>query len=206
MKKVALYLRVSKTGQTVENQRLALQKWAAGRGYQITVEYVDQGISGGKGRASRPQFDDMLKDAVRGKFDIVAAWSVDRLGRSMADLVNMFGELSAAQVDLYLHMQAVDTSTPSGKALLQMSGVFGEFEREMIRERVIAGLERAKIKGTKSGRPIGRPSVDSNTKQQITNLLMKGMSVRQVVRIAKSSVGTVSRIRQTLNAGGLLTT
>jgi DNA invertase Pin-like site-specific DNA recombinase len=84
------------------------------------------GISGAKGRDKRPQFDRMLRDAVRGRFDILAAWAVDRLGRSLQDLVATLGELRAAGVDLFLHQQAVDTTTPSGRAMFQMLGVFAE--------------------------------------------------------------------------------
>jgi DNA invertase Pin-like site-specific DNA recombinase len=114
--------------------------------------YEDAGISGAKGRDKRPGFDRMLKDATIGKFDILAAWSVDRLGRSLQDLIGFLSELHSTGRDLYLHQQAIDTSTPSGRAMFQMLGVFAEFERGMIRERVNAGLARAKAKGVKLGR------------------------------------------------------
>src|SRR5271167_4683239 len=144
-KRVGLYLRVStKNGQTVDNQRQALTE-AIGRrqGWIIADEFSDEGISGAKGRDKRPEFDRLLKEVVRGKIDVVAAWSVDRLGRSLQDLVGFLGELNAAGCDLYLEKQAVDTSTPAGKAMFGMLGVFSEFERSMIVERVRAGMARA---------------------------------------------------------------
>ena len=151
IKRVGLYLRVStKNGQTVANQRQALTE-AIGRrqGWVITDEFPDEGISGAKGRDKRPEFDRLLKEVVRGKIDVVAAWSVDRLGRSLQDLVGFLGELNAAGCDLYLEKQAIDTTTPAGRALFQMLGVFAEFERAIIQERIHAGLARAREKGTR---------------------------------------------------------
>src|SRR5882762_3289969 len=149
-KRVGLYLRVStKNGQTVENQRQALREAIDRReGWVIVEEFVDEGISGAKGRNKRPQFDRMLKAVTRGKIDVVAAWSVDRLGRSLQDLVGFLGELNGAGCDLYLERQAVDTTTPAGRALFQMLGVFAEFERAIIQERINAGIARAREKGT----------------------------------------------------------
>src|SRR4029077_8468899 len=139
-KRVGLYLRVStKTGQTVDNHRQALAE-AIGRrdGWIIAEEFVDDGISGAKGRDKRPAFDRLLRAVVRRKIDVVAAWSVDRLGRSLQGLIGFLGELNAAGVDLYLEKQAVDTTTPAGRALFQMLGVFAEFERAIIQERIHA--------------------------------------------------------------------
>jgi len=154
---VALYLRVSTDDQTVENQRRALTEACERRGWRVAAEYVDAGISGAKGRGDRPGFDRLHKAIVRGKFDVVAAWSVDRLGRSLQDLVTFLGELHGAGCDLYLDRQGVDTSTPAGKAMFQMLGVFAEFERSLIVERVRAGIARAQREGTRSGKAFGRP-------------------------------------------------
>ena len=154
---VALYLRVSTDDQTVENQRQALTEACERRGWRVAAEYVDAGISGAKGRCDRPGFDRLHKAIVRGKFDVVAAWSVDRLGRSLQDLVTFLGELHGTGCDLYLDRQGVDTSTPAGKAMFQMLGVFAEFERSLIVERVRAGIARARTAGTKSGKAFGRP-------------------------------------------------
>src|SRR5262245_22152600 len=125
-KRVALYVRVSTDGQTTENQRRELVAVAEHRGWYVTETYEEAGISGAKGRDARPAFDRLCQDATRRRFDIVAAWSVDRLGRSLQDLVAFLGEVHAAGVHLYLHQQAVDTTTPAGRALFQMMGVFAE--------------------------------------------------------------------------------
>ena len=162
-KRAGLYLRVSTkgNGQDVDNQRLALAAACEARGWHITEEFVDDGVSGAKGRDKRPEFDRLLKAATNRKIDVVAAWSVDRLGRSLQDLVAFLAELNAVGCDLYLERQAVDTTTPAGRALFQMLGVFAEFERSIIQERINAGIARARAKGTKSGKAIGRPSFDA---------------------------------------------
>ncbi len=155
MKRAAIYARVSTRNghQDPETQLLALRQVAERAGWQIVGEYVDHGISGAKGRDKRPEFDRMLKDATRRQFNVVMAWSVDRLGRSLQDLVAFLGDLHAQGVDLYLHIQGIDTTTPGGKALFQMMGVFAEFERAMIQERVCAGLAKARANGKRLGRP-----------------------------------------------------
>jgi DNA invertase Pin-like site-specific DNA recombinase len=153
MKRAVLYLRVSTLDQTVANQERELRQVAERAGWEIVHVYRDHGISGAKGRDKRPAFDVLHKAAARREFDIVMAWSVDRLGRSLQDLVAFLSEIRAAGVDLFLHQQALDTTTPAGKALFQMMGVFAEFERSMIQERVRAGLRRAKEEGKRLGRP-----------------------------------------------------
>src|SRR6516162_7846323 len=132
MKRVGIYLRVSTNGQTTENQRRELEAVAARSGWQVVGIYEDAGISGAKGRDQRPGFDRMLKDATARKINMIAAWSVDRLGRSLQDLVGFLTELQALGCHLYLHQQALDTSAPFGKAMFQMCGLFAEFERGMI--------------------------------------------------------------------------
>jgi len=202
-KRVGLYLRVStKNGQTVDNQRQALAE-AIGRrdGWIIAEEFVDDGISGAKGRDKRPAFDRLLRAVVRRKIDVVAAWSVDRLGRSLQDLIGFLGELNAAGVDLYLEKQAVDTTTPAGRALFQMLGVFAEFERSIIQERIHAGLARAREKGTKSGKAIGRPQIDRRKAQQIRAELQKGTGILKTSRLTGAGVATVQRIKRELAAG-----
>ena len=134
--RVALYLRVSTSEQTTDNQRHELEAWAARAGHEIVAVYEDAGVSGARGRDRRPEFDRMLKEAARRRFDMLAAWSVDRLGRSLQDLVGALGEFQAAKVELFLHQQALDTSTPAGRAMFQMLGVFAEFERAIMVERV----------------------------------------------------------------------
>ena len=132
MKRAALYLRVSTIDQTTANQERELREVASRMGCDFVRVYKDHGISGAKGRDGRPEFDRLLRDAAHRKFDMVMAWSVDRLGRSLQDLVHFLSELHALHVDLFLHQQGFDTTTPAGKALFQMMGVFAEFERSMI--------------------------------------------------------------------------
>jgi DNA invertase Pin-like site-specific DNA recombinase len=153
MKRAVLYLRVSTTDQTTANQERELREVAGRMGHEIVHVYKDHGVSGAKGRDQRPAFDRLCKDAAQRKFDVVMAWSVDRLGRSLQDLIGFLSELHALRIDLFLHQQGLDTTTPAGKAMFQMMGVFAEFERSMIQERVRAGLRRAKDEGKQLGRP-----------------------------------------------------
>lgn len=190
MKRVALYLRVSTDVQTTEHQRRELEQAMAHRGWKIVATFEDAGVSGAKGRDKRPGLDAMLKEATRRKFDVVAAWSVDRLGRSLSDLVNGLGELHGAGVDLYLHQQAVDTSTAAGRALFQMMGVFAEFERAMIRDRVKAGLATARAKGTK----LGRRPVSSVQVNEIRRLRAEGHGMLKIAGIVGVGSGTVQRV------------
>ncbi|MGB8629218.1 MAG: recombinase family protein, partial [Xanthobacteraceae bacterium] len=147
MKRAVLYLRVSTTDQTTANQERELREVASRVGCEIVRVYKDHGISGAKSRDERPEFDRLLRDATQRKFDMVMAWSVDRLGRSLQDLVTFLSELHALHIDLFLHQQGLDTTTPGGKAMFQMMGVFAEFERAIIAERVRAGLRGAVSEG-----------------------------------------------------------
>ncbi len=188
--RVALYGRVSTTnGQSTENQLRELRKVAKRAGWEVVAEYTDEGVSGAKGRDKRPQFDALLKAAVQREFDLVAAWSVDRLGRSLQDLVAFLSELHGVGCDLYLHVQGLDTTTPAGKAMFQMLGVFAEFERSIIKERITAGLDRAREQGTKSGKPFGRPTIPAKTRDAILAARTSGLSIRETARAAGVSVG-----------------
>ena len=189
-KRVAIYLRVSTDGQTTDNQRIELESVARQRGWDIVAQYDDNGVSGAKGRQHRKQFDAMIKAATRGEFDMIAAWSVDRLGRSLQDLVQFLNELQSVGCDLYLHQQALDTSTPAGRAMFGMCGVFAEFERSMIQERVKAGLQRARAKGT----VLGRPRVSTSKRQSLMKAYKEVGTVRGAARLANVPVATASRI------------
>ena len=197
--RAVLYVRVSTlNGQTTDNQRLELQSAAERHGWRVVEVYADDGISGAKGREKRPGFDRMLKASVRREFDVIMAWSVDRLGRSLQDLVAFLSEIHAKGVDLYLHQQGIDTTTPAGKAMFQMMGVFAEFERAMIRERVLAGLKRARTRGKKLGRPMISPTRERAIRADIE----AGLGFRRIM--ARHHVGTsvIQRIKAVLAAGG----
>ncbi len=188
--KVAIYARVSTNEQTTENQVRELTEWADRAGHEVVTIYDDNGVSGAKGRDYRKEFDQLLKAAIRREFDLVAAWSVDRLSRSLQDLVGFLTELHGAGVDLYLHQQALDTTTPSGRAMFQMMGVFAEFERSMISERVKSGLARTKAKGTKLGRPMTSPK----TEAQILKLRSKGKGMLAIGKELGVGTSVVQRV------------
>jgi DNA invertase Pin-like site-specific DNA recombinase len=194
-KRVGLYLRVSTDDQTVENQREALMAACEARGWRIVAEFSDPGISGAKGRDKRPGFDKLHKAVTRRSIDVVAAWSVDRLGRSLQDLVGFLNELNASGCDLYLERQAVDTTTPAGRAMFQMLGVFAKFERALITERVKAGIARARKRGTKSGKPFGRPQTPQRKIEAIKAELAKGTGMLKTARLCGCGVSVVQKVK-----------
>ena len=193
-KRAALYVRVSTDAQTVENQIRELRQVAGRRGWDVVEVYSDAGISGAKGRNGRPGLDLMLKDASRRKFDIVMAWAIDRLGRSLIDLLDTIQHLEACDVDLYLDQQAIDTTTPMGKLIFQVTGAFAEFERTMIRQRIKAGLKRAVAQGVK----LGRPKIDSATERKVRRQLAKGVGILKLAKSLGIGTGTVQRISNEL--------
>ena len=191
MKRAAIYARVSTTnGQTPSNQIGRLREVADKAGWEIVEEFVDRGVSGTKGRDKRPAFDRLCTAATRREIDVVMAWSVDRLGRSLQDLVAFLGELQASGVDLYLDRQGIDTTTPGGKALFQMMGVFAEFERAMIQERVHAGLARAR----KEGKRLGRPRISIETEKVIRAARKAGRGINRIAADLHVGSGTVRRV------------
>lgn len=192
-KRVAIYARVSTADQTCENQLRELREAADRHGWQIVREFVDHGISGSKGKDGRPEFNRLHQGIARKEFAMVLAWSVDRLGRSLKDLVEFLSQIHAKGVGLYLHQQGLDTSTPAGKALFGMMGVFAEFERAMIRERVCSGIARAKANGTRLGRPPlseDRPKVH----REILSLRQEGLGMNRIAKRLGVSSKTVWRV------------
>jgi DNA invertase Pin-like site-specific DNA recombinase len=190
--RAAIYLRVSRDDQTTENQRLVLKRVADHRGWTIVRSYEDQGISGAKGRDQRPAFDVMLKDAVGRRYDILMCWSIDRLGRSVLHVANALAELDAAGVRLYCDREGIDSSTPMGRAMIQMASVFGEQERSILRSRVLAGLERVRAQGGK----LGRPKVSPKVENAIRTHLSAGNGILKVAALVGCGSGTVQRIRR----------
>ena len=186
-KRVALYARVSTDQQTVTNQLRELRAVAKRNKWKIVDTFRDNGISGAKGRDQRPGFNALCEGIARRDFDLVAAWSVDRLGRSLQNLVGFLEELRAKDVDLYLHQQGLDTTTPAGRAMFGMCSVFAEFERSITQERIKAGLARTKKR-------IGRPPVDADTMTAVLEARTKGLSVREISKITGVPRSTVGKI------------
>jgi DNA invertase Pin-like site-specific DNA recombinase len=191
-KRAAIYVRVSTDKQTVENQVRELRQIAERRGWEIVEQYSDAGISGSKGRDGRPGLDQMLKDAQRRSFDVVMAWSIDRLGRSLIDLLGTIQALETCGVDLYLDQQSIDTTTPAGRLMFQVTGAFAEFERSMIRQRIHAGLKRA----VEAGKVLGRPRISERVEKRIQTQLRAGKGIIKVAHEIGVGVGTVQRIAQ----------
>jgi DNA invertase Pin-like site-specific DNA recombinase len=191
-KRAVIYVRVSTDKQTVENQVTALRQVAERRSWEVVEQYSDAGISGAKGRDGRPGLDQMLKDARRRNFDVIMAWSIDRVGRSLIDLLGTIQELEACGVDLYLDQQAIDTTTPAGKLMFQVCGAFAEFERTMIRQRIHAGLKHA----VAQGKHLGRPRIDPALEKRIRVQLRGGKGMRKIARECGVGTGTVQRIHQ----------
>ena len=188
MKKVCLYCRVSTTHQTSENQLRELRVVAERMGYEIVSEFIDNGISGAKSRKDRPALDEMMKMATQRKFEVVMCWSIDRLGRSLQHLVEILNELQAMKIDLFFMQQGMDTTTPSGRMIFSVFGAIGEFERNLIRERVIAGQQRAKASGVHIGRPT---KMNDGMRSAIKVMHQNGMSIRQIAKSCQVGIGTV---------------
>jgi DNA invertase Pin-like site-specific DNA recombinase len=204
MKRAVLYLRVSTVDQTTANQERELRAIAERMGWEIGKVYKDHGISGAKGRNGRPAFDAMCHAAAKREFDVVMAWSVDRLGRSLQDLVGFLSELHALRIDLFLHQQGLDTTTPAGKAMFQMLGVFAEFERSIIQERVRAGLRRAVAEGKRLGRPPIAPALEKRIREAL-DAPGRTEGVRKIAArfgVDPSTVQKISRPFEAASAAG----
>src|SRR6185437_15643214 len=191
-KRAAIYVRVWTDKQTIENQLRELRQIAQRRGWEVVREYHDAGISGSKGREARPGLDEVLSDAQRRRFDVVMAWAIDRLGRSLIDLLGTIQTLETCGVDLYLDQQSIDTTTPAGRLMFQITGAFAEFERSMIRHRVRAGLKRA----VDSGKRLGRPKIEPAMEKRIQTQLRTKKGMLAIARELKVGTGTVQRIKR----------
>ncbi len=192
--RVAVYARVSTEDQTTANQVNSLSEVGRRQDWEIVEVFIDEGISGAKRR--RPGLDRLLKGACRRDFDLVAVWSIDRLGRSLPDLLGLLGELQAKGVGLYLHQQGLDTTTPAGRTMFSVLGIFAEFERAMLVERVKAGLARARAAGTRLGRPRLREEIIDRIRQE----LMAGRGIHSTAKRVGVGVGSVQRVKAELRA------
>ncbi|MNT27751.1 putative DNA-invertase from lambdoid prophage Rac [compost metagenome] len=161
----------------------------------MAATFVDEGISGAKGRDKRPGFDNLLKGVARKDFDQIACFSVCRIGRSLPDLIHFLGDIQAKGVDLYVHTQGLDTSTPSGAMMFQMLSVFSSYERAMIRERIMSGLRRTTKKS-------GRKPMPDDRVEAIRKSLLDGLGIRATARLHCASPMTVTTIARTLKTVG----
>ena len=213
-KRAVLYVRVSTDQQSVESQVRELRQLAERRGWQVADIYCDAGISGAKGREQRPGLDALLMDASRRRFDVVMAWAIDRLGRSLNDLLGTIQHLEAVGVDLYLDQQSIDTTTPAGRLLLQMTGAFAEFERSMIRQRVRAGLSVIKAKIERDGKfvskagkvrkGLGRPGAEADKLYLARRELAKGTRICKTAKLTGLGTGTVHKLRRQMEGDDTL--
>lgn len=191
MNRAVIYSRVSTNEQTIDNQLKVLREVAERKGLEVVNEISDEGISGAKGRDARKGFDELIKGAVRKEFDVILVWDVSRLGRSLKHLVSFLDDIQSTNCDLYIHQNGLDTTTPSGKMMFQMIGVFSEFERSMIRERVIAGQQRAKAEGKHIGRKSNLTEGVINAVQQ---LRANSVPIKRIAKDMHIGVGTVYKI------------
>ena len=189
--RVALYCRVSTAHQSSDNQLQELERVASTRGWNVVRTFRDDGISGAKGREERPALDALLKAASRREIDLIAVWSIDRLGRSLQNLVTVVNDLQALGVGLFIYQQQLDTTTPSGKLCFSMFGAFAEFERNLIRDRVRVGLERARKNGVKLGRPT---NLNDSVRAAIVALRAQDHSIRHIAKQLRVGTGTVYQV------------
>ena len=189
--RVTIYVRVSRDDQLTINQERELRDWCERAGHEVVHVYKDHGISGAKGRDKRPKFDAMLKAAVRREFDLLAVWSSCRLGRSLPHLVEVLETIQGVNVGLYIHTQALDTTTPAGRAMFGMLAVFSEFEREMIVARTKAGIARARA----AGKQIGRTRIDDERTAAAKTMLQSGTGILKTARLSGLGTSTVQRLK-----------
>jgi DNA invertase Pin-like site-specific DNA recombinase len=178
--RAAIYARVSTFDQEPENQLQELRRYIEARNW-TSVEYVDKGISGAKDK--RPALDALVRDAKRRRFDVVVCWRLDRLGRNLKHLITLLDELQSLGVSFVSLAEGIDATTPAGKLQMHILGAIAEFERERIRERVLAGLRRAKAQGKRLGRPRKAPA----------DMPALGASVREAARAWGVSKSTAAR-------------
>jgi DNA invertase Pin-like site-specific DNA recombinase len=205
-KRAALYVRVSADKQSVQNQIAALSAVAQARGWTIVETYSDAGLSEAKecetrqrkGRQSgaRPGLDQMLKDAAERKFDVVMAWAIDSLGRSLIDLLGTIETLEACGVDLYLDQQSIDTTTPAGKPMFSVVGAFAAFERATVQQRIRAGLDRARKQGKLLGRQLGQRTADPKKLAAARKLLAEGTGILKTAQTVGLGTGTVHQLKR----------
>ena len=191
VRKVAIYSRVSTLDQTIDNQLLELRDHCSKMGWEIVKEYADEGLSGTLSRDKRPALNSLIKDAYRKKFDSVVCWDISRIGRSMKELVLFLSDMKDRDIGICSVRQGFDTSTTMGEMMFQFVGILSSWEREMIRERTLAGLDRAKSHGKTLGR---KKVITDEITSKIVNLRSIGRSIRDIASEVGVSRGTVSNV------------
>ena len=188
----SIYARVSTLdkGQDVQLQLSDLRAYAEARGWKIHKEYIDNGESGAK--EQRPALNQLMDDARKRSIDLILVWRLDRFGRSLKHLILSLDELKTLGVGFVSFKESLDFATPTGRLMVHLLASFAEFERELIRERVIAGIKNAKAKG----KHIGRPSLDLELRRKITDLRDKGMSFGNIGKTLGLAKGTVYKTFQ----------
>ena len=191
VRKVAIYTRVSTLDQTIDNQLIELRDYCSRMGWEITKEYADEGLSGALSRDKRPALNSLIKDAYRKRFDSVICWDISRIGRSMKELILFLSDMKDRGIGICSVRQGFDTSTSMGEIMFQFVGILSSWEREMIRERTLAGLERAK----REGKTLGRRKVTNDTMTaKIIELRSAKKSIREIASEVGVSRGTVSNV------------
>ena len=191
VRKVACYYRCSTSDQKVSNQMIELRDYCSKMGWEITKEYVDEGLSGTLSGAKRPAFNEMTKDAYRKKFDAVVCWDISRLGRSMKNLIMFLADMKDRDVGIVSFRQGFDTSTNMGSIMYQFVGILSEWEASMISERTLAGLERAR----REGKTLGRRKVTNDTMNaKIIELRSENKSLRAIATEVGVSTGTIRKV------------
>jgi len=190
-KKVVIYARVSTLDQTVDNQLIKLRDHCSKMGWEIVKEYTDEGLSGTLSRNKRPALNAMINDGYRKKFDTVVCWDISRLGRSMKELIMFLSDMKDRGIGICSVRQGFDTSTSMGEIMFQFVGILSSWEREMIRERTLAGLERAKSEGKTLGR---KKVTDKVITAKIIELRNDKKSIREIASEVGISIGTVYNV------------
>jgi len=186
--RVALYARVSTTDQSTDSQLLDLRRYVSERSWNIFKEYVDKGISGTKD--SRPALNELMNDAKKRRFDVVLVWRFDRFARSTKHLILALEEFRNLGIDFVSYQENIDTSSPLGSAIFTIISAVAQLERDIIAERVKAGLRRAK----ENGKRLGRPKGTAQDADAIHRLKSEGLSVRQIAEALQTSKSTVARL------------
>ena len=191
VRKVAIYTRVSTLDQTIDNQLIELRDHCSKMGWEVVKEYADEGLSGTLSRDKRPALNSLIKDAYRKRFDSVVCWDISRIGRSMKELILFLSDMKDREIGICSVRQGFETSTSMGEIMFQFVGILSSWEREMIRERTLAGLERAR----RDGKTLGRRKVTNDTMTaKILELRNEKKSIRQIALDVGVSRGTVSNV------------